>query len=104
MLRRRRHVFTGHVYEELGDGLLRVTDPATGQEGIFNDKAEWQSGELKYADLHLCGAVAGRRGAAIATTEDDHLNQGMEYFGSLLERNRLERESRRHPGAEGVTP
>jgi hypothetical protein len=58
-----RHAFTGYVYELVGDGLVQVTDPATGREGLFDAAGRWREGELTYADLHMCGAVGGRKAA-----------------------------------------
>jgi hypothetical protein len=73
-----RHAFTGHIYEELDDGLVRVLDPSTGHEGVFTKRAEWRSGELRYADFHMCGAVGGRKAAsglaAMMTDESDGAN------------------------------
>lgn len=70
-----RHAFTGYTYELVSDGVVRVVDPATGREGVFNAKGQWRSGELTYADLHMCGAVGGRKaadpiGARIVTPTD----------------------------------
>lgn len=56
------------VYTATEDGLVKVHDPATGQEGIFSETGEWHSGELKYANRQLLGWIgrlssrqAGRR-------------------------------------------
>ncbi|SNR90951.1 hypothetical protein SAMN06265360_13112 [Haloechinothrix alba] len=46
---------TGQVYAMTEDGFVEVYDPSTGQRGIFNEKGEWQSGELKYANRQLLG-------------------------------------------------
>lgn len=54
-----RHAFTGHVYELLDDGTVRVTDPATGDGGVFTADAEWVSGAIRVADFHLCRHVGG---------------------------------------------
>ena len=54
-----RHAFTGHTYERLDDDRVEVVDPVTGLRGIFDSQARWLSGDLKYADFHLCGAVGG---------------------------------------------
>ena len=59
-----RHAFTGYTYELVGDGQVRVVDPATDREGLFDEKGRWQEGELTYADLHMCGAVGGRKAAS----------------------------------------
>ena len=58
-----RHAFTGQVYELVADGRVRVTDPATGEEGVFDALGRWQEGALRHADLHMCGAVAGPKAA-----------------------------------------
>ncbi|MDX2524255.1 transposase [Streptomyces europaeiscabiei] len=60
------HPLTGHVYRLTEDGLVEVTDPKTGAQGVFDFQARWQSGELRHADLQMAGWVgrlAQRRGA-----------------------------------------
>ncbi|WP_053755024.1 hypothetical protein [Streptomyces sp. MMG1533] len=60
------HPLTGQVYRLTEDGLVEVTDPRTGAQGIFDFQARWQSGELRHADLQMAGWVgrlARRRGA-----------------------------------------
>lgn len=52
------HPLTGHVYRLTEDGLVEVTDPATGTQGLFDFQARWQSGELRHADLQM--AALGR--------------------------------------------
>ncbi len=59
-----RHAFTGHVYELLDDGNVHVTDPATGEDGVFNADGEWVSGAIRVADFHLCRHVGGAHAAA----------------------------------------
>jgi hypothetical protein len=54
-----RHAFTGYTYERLGQDRVEVVDPATGRTGVFDRTARWVSGEVRYADFHLCGAVGG---------------------------------------------
>ncbi|MBP1823328.1 hypothetical protein [Mycobacterium sp. OAE908] len=61
-----RHAFTGYVYEDMGNGLVKVTDPATGNDGMFDTEGTWQSGELTYADCHMCRAVGGPKGADLS--------------------------------------
>jgi hypothetical protein len=58
-----RHAFTGLIYERISEGAVKVVDPKSGKEGIFNEKGQWQSGELTYADFHLCGNLGGRQAA-----------------------------------------
>jgi hypothetical protein len=56
-----RHAFTGYTYERIAPDRVEVVDPATGRRGMFDSTARWVSGELTYADFHLCGAVGGRQ-------------------------------------------
>ncbi|MCP2242370.1 hypothetical protein [Lentzea aerocolonigenes] len=51
------HPLTGHVYRLTEDGLVEVTDPGTGAQGIFDFQARWLSGELRHADLQMAGWV-----------------------------------------------
>jgi len=71
------HPVTGHVYATTADGLVEVTDPATGRRGLFDENAVWQSGELTYADRHLAGWVGrlSRRLAAARSTPDQRTGE-----------------------------
>ena len=51
------HPFTKALYEQDGDGNIRVTD--RGRVGIFTNDGRWVSGELRECDPQLCGWVAG---------------------------------------------
>ncbi|MFC8436302.1 transposase [Streptomyces sp. NPDC057253] len=51
------HPLTGQVYRLTEDGLVEVTDPATGAQGLFDFQARWLSGELRHADLQMAGWV-----------------------------------------------
>ena len=51
------HPFTKALYEQNGDGNIRVTH--RDQVGIFTTAGRWVSGELRECDPHLCGWVAG---------------------------------------------
>jgi NAD(P)-dependent dehydrogenase (short-subunit alcohol dehydrogenase family) len=53
-----RHPLTGCIYEDLGDGTVRVTTPE-GQSGWFQHDGVWLRGELREADDHLLGFVGG---------------------------------------------
>ena len=59
-----RHAFTGHVYELLEEGRVKVTDPATSAEGIFDANGDWISGEIRTADFHMVRHVGGAHAAA----------------------------------------
>lgn len=54
------------VYTATEDGLVEVFDPATGKRGIFNENAEWISGDLRYINRQLAGWIGrlSRRQAA----------------------------------------
>ena len=51
------HPFTKALYEQDGDGHIRVTHE--GRQGIFGVDGRWLSGELRESDPHLCGWVGG---------------------------------------------
>lgn len=52
-----RHPFSGALYEQDGDGNIRVTDGD--RTGLFTDMGKHISGELRECDPQLCGWVAG---------------------------------------------
>ena len=52
-----KHPFTGALYEPNGEGNVRVT--LDGKVGVFAGDGHWLEGELRDADAHLCGWVAG---------------------------------------------
>ncbi len=54
-----RHPFTDALYEPVGDGTVMVT--LHDRTGRFTSEGRWLDGELREADPHLCGWVAGRR-------------------------------------------
>jgi hypothetical protein len=61
-VRTRRHPLSGALYDVRDDGLVEVVD----RDG------HWVSGELRWADPHLCGWLAGRQlptGSAGATKD-----------------------------------
>ncbi len=53
----RRHPLSGALYEIDESGHVRVDDH--GVRGVFTPQGEWISGELRHADAHLCGWLAG---------------------------------------------
>jgi phenylpropionate dioxygenase-like ring-hydroxylating dioxygenase large terminal subunit len=55
--RREPHPISGAIYEELGEGLVRVEDKAKNKFGIFRHDGAWIEGELTYADPHMLGYV-----------------------------------------------
>lgn len=55
-----RHPVTGAIYDLEPDGLIRV-ETKDGRVGWFNGDASWCRGDLKEADPHVIGWVAGQR-------------------------------------------
>jgi len=58
-VRQLRHPLSGAIYEENGDGLVRVTKD--GQWGTFTSGGVWVDGALRHADPHVCLWVGGRQ-------------------------------------------
>ncbi len=58
-MRRRRHPLSGAMYEVGDDGLVHVEHEGT--RGVFTAEGDWVRGELRHADPHLCGWLAGRQ-------------------------------------------
>ena len=54
-----RHAFTGQTYELVAPGEVKVTDPETGAEGIFDAQGEWRSGAIRNADFHMLRHIGG---------------------------------------------
>lgn len=42
----------GQTYEELGEGLVRVSDP-DGRSGLFRSDGRWVEGDLRQANIHM---------------------------------------------------
>ena len=57
-MRKKKHPLSGAIYEDLGNGLVRVEK--SGQAGTFQYNGHWVEGELTHADLHLLGWVGGK--------------------------------------------
>lgn len=51
------HPFTKALYEQDGDGHIKVT--LDGRVGIFTTGGKWLEGDLKECDPQLCGWVGG---------------------------------------------
>ena len=60
---RLRHAYTGYIYENAEDGLVKVEDPKTGRSGLFTPDGVWKSGDLKQGDHHLIGHIGGKTAA-----------------------------------------
>jgi hypothetical protein len=52
-----RHPFTKALYEQDGDGNVRVT--LDGKYGLFRPDGAWIEGEIFEADPQLCGWIGG---------------------------------------------
>jgi hypothetical protein len=51
------HPLTKVVYSLTPEGLVQVHDPKAGLTGLFDSHGRWQSGELRDADIQVCGWV-----------------------------------------------
>ena len=52
MLRKYIHSEFNNVYEELGDGTVRVTEPS-GKTGVFEISGRWIEGDFRDASLQM---------------------------------------------------
>jgi hypothetical protein len=57
-MRQRKHALSGAIYDVRHDGCVEVT-ARDGTCGTFTADGQWVSGELRHADPHLCGWLAG---------------------------------------------
>ena len=57
-MRQRRHALSGALYDVREDGCVDVT-ARDGSVGTFTADGTWVHGELRHADPHLCGWLAG---------------------------------------------
>lgn len=76
-VRRKMHPLSGAIYEELGDGLVRV-DKA-GAVGVFRADGTWVEGALTFADPHLLLWVGGRALPAGANVSQRGLKMQQEF-------------------------
>ena len=58
-MRREPHPITGVVYEDMGEGIVRVEDKEHGKYGLFRWDGTWLEGELTHADHHLLIHIGG---------------------------------------------
>ena len=54
-----KHLISGHVYKRLAENEVEVTAP-DGKQGLFTQKAEYISGDVKSADIQMCDWVGGK--------------------------------------------
>ena len=54
-----RHPLTGALYDLEGNGAIRVKG-RDGKTGLFRADGVYISGDLFFADPHLCGWIGGR--------------------------------------------
>jgi len=52
-MRKLPHPFSGAIYEEVCDGVVRVADEKRGKSGLFQWDGTWIEGDLTYADPHM---------------------------------------------------
>ncbi len=70
-----RHPLSGALYDLQADGTIRVEKD--GKSGTFRPDGSYISGEIFFADPHLCGWIGGRelpsrarpRGAPLVSAE-----------------------------------
>jgi len=53
-----RHPFTGALYEQDGDGHIKVTRK-DGTWGVFQRDGRWIRGEVEECDAQMCNWVGG---------------------------------------------
>lgn len=53
------HPISGADYQEVGEGVVRVSDPKTGKTGTFRWDGAWIDGALTHADPHFLIHVGG---------------------------------------------
>jgi len=54
-----RHPLSGALYDLTAPGTVQVTAP-DGRSGLFRFDGTYLSGDLYFADPHLCGWIGGR--------------------------------------------
>jgi len=54
-----RHPLSGALYDLEANGNIRVSAP-DGKTGLFRTDGSYLSGDLYFADPHLCGWIGGR--------------------------------------------
>ncbi len=52
-MRREPHPISGAIYEEVGDGCVRIKDEARGKTGLFKWDGTWLEGDITYGDPHM---------------------------------------------------
>ena len=57
-MRQRKHALSGAIYDVREDGNVEVTS-RDGQTGTFTPAGAWIEADLRHADPHLCGWLAG---------------------------------------------
>ena len=56
-MRKYPHPISGAIYQDLGDGRVKVEDKVKGKSGIFRFDGAWLEGDMTYADPHMLGLV-----------------------------------------------
>ena len=76
-MRRKQHPLSGAIYEDMGEGLVRVEK--AGAVGVFRADGRWVEGELTYADPHLLIWVGGQALPARANVNQRGLKLQQEF-------------------------
>ena len=58
-MRREPHPLSGTMYEDIGDGKIKVQKEGSNAYGIFTWKGEWLEGEVTQADPHMLLYIGG---------------------------------------------
>ena len=72
-MRREPHPISGFIYEEIGDGTVRVKDPVKDRYGLFKWDGSWVEGDVTHADIHFLRYIGG-----------PNLPEGRDIFERLL--------------------
>jgi len=72
-MRREPHPISGFIYEEIGDGTVRVKDRVKDRYGLFKWDGSWVEGDVTHADIHFLRYIGG-----------PNLPEGRDIFERLL--------------------
>ncbi|MFN0095925.1 MAG: hypothetical protein ACKVVT_14260 [Dehalococcoidia bacterium] len=59
LVRKKEHPLSGAIYEDLGDGNVRVSKGE--KSGVFRSSGEYLEGDIYSADLHMLVWVGGSK-------------------------------------------
>jgi phenylpropionate dioxygenase-like ring-hydroxylating dioxygenase large terminal subunit len=58
-MRREPHPLSGVIYEQAGDGVVRVREPGSDRYGLFSWRGEHLEGDITQADIHMLNYIGG---------------------------------------------